>query len=61
LNIILPPEEIMKEGQLWVRYVSPTPATTHDVVNLKKELEKQLSVMEARDTGICPIREELFN
>lgn len=51
----------MKEGQLWVRYVSPTPATTHDVVNLKKELEKQLSVMEARDTGICPIREELFN
>ena len=40
LNSILPPREYQDSGQLWVQYVSPTPA---------------------RETGICPIREELYS
>jgi dynein light intermediate chain len=60
LNMILPPQEIVDNNQLWVRYVSATPATTADVTNLQKDLDKRNIQMEARDSGICPIREELF-
>ena len=31
LNSILPPNEYEKNGQLWLQYVSPTPATRLDV------------------------------
>jgi len=34
LNSILPPKEFTDAGQLWVQYVSPTPATRLDVINL---------------------------
>ena len=60
LNSILPPREYTEQGQLWVRYVSPTPATKVDVINLQDELDKFLQSRQARETGICPIREELF-
>ena len=42
LNSILPPREYTSGGQLWVRYVSPTPATRVDVITLQDELEKRL-------------------
>ena len=61
LNSILPPREYTENGQLWVRYVSPTPATKADVMNLQDELDKRLQARGARETGICPVREELFN
>ena len=60
LNTILPPQEMIENNQLWVRYVSPTPATAADVTNLRKDLEKKLEALEARDSGICPVREELY-
>ena len=60
LNNILPPQEIIENGQLWVRYVSSTPATTYDVTNLARDLYKQITTQEARDSGICPIREEIY-
>lgn len=59
LNRILPPQEIIENNQLWVRYVSPTPATSADVSNLRKELDRKLESLGARDSGICPVREEL--
>ena len=39
--------------------MSPTPATSADVTNLRKDLDKKLESMGARDSGICPVREEL--
>ena len=30
------------------------------MTNLRKDLEKKLESMEARDSGICPVREELY-
>ncbi len=60
LNSILPPREYTEGGQLWVRYVSPQPATKVDVMNLQDELDKRMQAKEARETGICPKREELF-
>ena len=61
LNSILPPREYTEGGQLWVRYVSPTPATRVNVINLQDELDDLLQSRQARETGICPIREELYS
>eukprot|EP00775_Hariotina_reticulata_P009855 gene9855-10014_t len=61
LNSILPPREWTEDGQLWVQYVSSTPATRLDVINLQERLDQQLQQRQARETGICPVREELYS
>merc|ERR1712048_511418 len=61
LNSILPPREWTHEDQLWVQYVSSTPATRADVINLQEDLDRWLQQRQARETGICPIREELYS
>mmetsp|Transcript_3414 Transcript_3414/g.8624 ORF Transcript_3414/g.8624 Transcript_3414/m.8624 type:complete len:248 (-) Transcript_3414:58-801(-) len=61
LNSILPPREWSEEGQLWVQYVSSTPATRLDVINLQEDLDRKLQQRQARETGICPVREELYS
>mmetsp|Transcript_2465 Transcript_2465/g.5129 ORF Transcript_2465/g.5129 Transcript_2465/m.5129 type:complete len:229 (+) Transcript_2465:86-772(+) len=61
LNSILPPREWTEDGQLWVQYVSSTPATRLDVINLQESLDHKLQQRQARETGICPIREELYS
>ena len=60
LNKILPPKKIIMNGQLWVQYVSCTPVTKMEVETLKSGLEKRLKTLNAKETGICPIREELY-
>ncbi|KAH8856061.1 33 kDa inner dynein arm light chain, axonemal [Schistosoma japonicum] len=61
LNSILPPREWSENGQLWIQQVSSTPATRLDVVTLQEELDKRLQQRQARETGICPVRRELYN
>ena len=61
LNSILPPREYTANGSLWVKYVSPEPASSIDVINLQSALDQKLQQKMARETGICPIREELFS
>jgi len=61
LNSILPPREWTEEGQLWVQYVSSTPATRLDVINVQEQLDRKLQRRQARETGICPVREELYS
>lgn len=60
LNSILPPREYTDQGQLWVQYVSSNPATRQDVITLQEHLDQKLQQKQARETGICPIREELY-
>merc|ERR1719324_1252603 len=60
LNSILPPREWTEDGQLWIQYVSSTPATRLDVINLQEQLDLKLQQRQARETGICPVREELY-
>ena len=50
-----------EDGQLWVQYVSSTPATRLDVITLQEELDRKLQQRQARETGICPVREELYS
>jgi dynein light intermediate chain len=60
LNSILPPRQWDDSGQLWVQYVSSTPATRLDVINLQEQLDQLLIQRKAKETGICPVREELY-
>jgi len=53
--------EWTEDRQLWVQYVSSTPATRLDVINLQEELDRKLQQRQARETGICPVREELYS
>lgn len=63
LNKILPPRRLDKDKgeQMWVQYVSCTPVTKAEVVNLQEGLDRRLQTQQARETGICPIREKLYN
>ncbi|KAL7748867.1 hypothetical protein RI367_005780 [Sorochytrium milnesiophthora] len=61
LNNILPPREWEEHGQLWVQKVSSTPATRLDVINLQEQLDHMLQKRQARETGICPVRRELYS
>lgn len=61
LNAILPPREYSEKGQLWVQQVSSSPATRLDVINLQEQLDTKLQQRQARETGICPVRRELYS
>lgn len=61
LNAILPPREFSEKGQLWVQQVSASPATRLDVLNLQEQLDAKLQQRQARETGICPVRRELYS
>jgi len=61
LNAILPPKEWEEDGKFWRQMVSSVPATRVDVVNLQEHLDMRLQQRQARETGICPIRRELYS
>ena len=60
LNRLLPPKKITDKEQEWVQYVTCTPVAKSDVVNLQENLDRRLQTEQARETGICPIREKLY-
>ncbi|KAG7213450.1 hypothetical protein KM043_002722 [Ampulex compressa] len=60
LNGILPPKKWEEDGQIWSQQVSSTPATRLDVINLQEQLDMRLQQKQARETGICPVRRELY-
>ncbi|XP_074073669.1 axonemal dynein light intermediate polypeptide 1 [Macrotis lagotis] len=61
LNSILPPREWVEDTQLWIQQVSSTPSTRMDVVHLQEQLDLKLQQRQARETGICPVRRELYS
>ncbi|KAM9861119.1 axonemal dynein light intermediate polypeptide 1-like [Aulostomus maculatus] len=61
LNFIFPPKEWMDGGQLLVQQVSADPSTEAEVVNLQERLDRKLKEGEASQTGICPVRRELYS
>lgn len=46
---------------MWMQHVSQEPATRLDIVTLQEQLDKALSERKARDTGICPVRDQLYS
>ncbi|XP_076008833.1 axonemal dynein light intermediate polypeptide 1-like [Genypterus blacodes] len=61
LNAILPPREWKEGNQLWIQQVSTMPCSRTDVVHLESQLKIKLQLMQARQTGICPVRRELYS
>ena len=43
-----------------MQHVAKEPASRLDVISLQEHLDKKLSERKARETGICPVREELY-
>lgn len=60
LDAMLPPRKTVEDGQTLIQYVSIAPATRSDVVKLQTQLDNLLQQRKARNTGICPIRSELY-
>ncbi|KPI97483.1 Putative inner dynein arm light chain, axonemal [Papilio xuthus] len=60
LNAILPPKEWEEDGQIWTQKISSKPATRLDVINLQELLDTRLQQRQARETGICPVRRQLY-
>ncbi|XP_055019695.1 axonemal dynein light intermediate polypeptide 1 [Boleophthalmus pectinirostris] len=61
LSSILPPREWMEGNQLWVQKVSSASSTRSDVIILTEQLDTKLQQKQARLTGICPVRRELYS
>ncbi|NXW63666.1 IDLC protein, partial [Eurystomus gularis] len=49
------------ENRRWVQEVSSEPSTRLDVVQLQEQLDLRLQQRQARETGICPVRRELYS
>ncbi len=49
------------EAKYFMQYVSHHKSERSDVVMLKEELDKALQYNQARQEGICPIRQQLFS
>ena len=61
LNAILPPREWEHENKYYVQYVSHNKASREDVTSLQTNLDQKLLSRQAKESGICPIREELHS
>ena len=61
LNAILPPREWTHDGKRFIQYVSSGEAKREHVRILKEQLDQKLMERQARDSGICPVREELYS
>ncbi|XP_017279254.1 axonemal dynein light intermediate polypeptide 1 [Kryptolebias marmoratus] len=61
LHIILPPREWTIGNEMWVQQVSSAPCTRADVLRLEEILDTKLQQRQARQTGICPVRRELYS
>jgi len=70
LNAILPPREYLAtdpsdpERQKQIRLiqrVTATPSSRDEVINLQMRLDERLQERQARENGICPVREELYS
>jgi len=61
LNTLLPPKEFRLADGQWVRQsASTSKAERDDVIRLQLELERRLAERQARDSGLCPVREQLY-
>ena len=62
LNSVLPPRTFESTDEnTYMQYVAKTPATRLDVLVLQEGLDKKLLERQAREMGICPVREDLYS
>ena len=61
LNSMFLPREWEENGKKFIQYVSPEPATREKARDLFKALDEKIKDRQAREKGICPVREELYS
>ena len=62
LNSILPPRLWQQaDGTSWVQYVSKVPPSRPELAQLAAALEQRLEQRQAKGTGICAVRSELYS
>lgn len=60
LNSMFLPREWEEQGKKFIQYVSPEKATRDQARDLFKALDEKIRERQAREKGICPVREELY-
>mmetsp|Transcript_1927 Transcript_1927/g.3861 ORF Transcript_1927/g.3861 Transcript_1927/m.3861 type:complete len:236 (-) Transcript_1927:88-795(-) len=60
LDSMIPPRQWVEESGAWMQHVSKDPATRHDVITLQEQLDRRHLERQARETGLCPVREDLY-
>ncbi|XP_054638945.1 axonemal dynein light intermediate polypeptide 1 [Dunckerocampus dactyliophorus] len=61
LHVMFAPREWTEGNQVWLQRVSTAPCTRADVLNLEELLDRKLQQRRALETGICPVRRELYS
>jgi len=61
LDSILPPKKVHENGLIFYNFVSCNSAIENDIIKLNKNLQNQMKIRGAKESGVCPIREELYN
>ena len=61
LNAIFPPKIWEEDGQRYIQYVSPEPATREKARDLFKALDEKIKERQAREKGIGAVREGLYS
>lgn len=54
------PKEWEEQGKKFIQYVSPEKATREQAKDLFKSLDEKIKERQAREKGICPVRDELY-
>ncbi len=60
LNAMFLPREWEEQGKKYIQYVSPDKASRDQAKDLFKALDEKIKERQAREKGICPVREELY-
>lgn len=60
LNSLFLPKEWEDQGKKYIQYIHPKKGTRNDAKDLFQALDKKIKERQAREKGICPIREELY-
>jgi hypothetical protein len=50
-----------EDRSTWMQYVSKEPSSRMDVITLQEALDQRLMQRQAREMGICPVREDLYS
>ena len=61
LNAIFPPKIWEENGKRYIQYVSQEPASREKARDLFKALDEKIKERQAREKGICAVREELYS
>ena len=61
MNSIFLPKEWEENGKKFIQYVSQEPGTREKARDLFKALDLKIKEREAREKGICTVREELYS